>query len=77
MPLDCGSTRPSTVCTAIMASGAVSVAELVAEVPGIVTLMGGDYGTPVTLSAFGSGGGGFRIIRDGFEVTPLSGRLGS
>lgn len=57
----------------IMASGAVSVAELVAEVPGILTLLGGDYGTPTALSAFGSGGGGFRVIRDGFEVTPLTG----
>jgi hypothetical protein len=57
----------------IMASGAVSVAELVAEVPGIVTLLGGDYGTPLGLSAFGTGGGGFRVFRDGFEVTPLSG----
>jgi len=57
----------------IMASGAVSVAELVAEVPGVLTLMGGDYGTPAALSAFGSGGGGYRVIRDGFDVTPLTG----
>jgi hypothetical protein len=57
----------------IMASGAVTVAELVAEVPGVVTLLGGDYGTPAALSAFGSGGGGVRILRDGFEVLPLEG----
>ena len=59
--------------TDIMVSGANTVAELVAEVPGILTLLGGDYGTPVTLSAFGGGGGGVRVIRDGFEVVPLAG----
>lgn len=57
----------------IMATGAVSLAELLAEVPGIITLLGGDYGTPAALSSFGSGGGGFRVIRDGFEVLPLTG----
>lgn len=58
---------------AIMASGAVTLAELVAEVPGLVTLLGGDYGTPLALSAFGTGGGGYRVFRDGFEVVPLTG----
>jgi TonB-dependent Receptor Plug Domain len=58
---------------AIMASGASTLAELVAEVPGLVVLFGGDYGTPVALSAFGGGGGGVRIVRDGFEVFPLEG----
>jgi hypothetical protein len=58
---------------AIMASGALTLAELVAEVPGLVVLLGGDYGTPVALSAFGTGGGGVRILRDGFEVFPLEG----
>jgi hypothetical protein len=59
----------------IMASAANTLAELVAEVPGIVTLLGGDYGTPAAISAFGVGGGGVRIVRDGFEVFPLDGGL--
>jgi hypothetical protein len=59
--------------TDIMASGANTIAELVAEVPGLVTLLGGDYGTPVAISAFGAGGGGVRVLRDGMEVVPVEG----
>jgi hypothetical protein len=57
----------------IMESGANTLAELVAEVPGLITLLGGDYGTPAAISAFGTGGGGVRVLRDGFEVFPLEG----
>jgi len=57
----------------IMGSGANTVAELVAEVPGVITLLGGDYGTPAAITAFGTGGGGYRVIRDGVEVMPLAG----
>jgi hypothetical protein len=57
----------------IMGSGANTVAELVAEVPGVITLLGGDYGTPAAITAFGAGGGGVRVIRDGVEVMPLAG----
>lgn len=57
----------------IMSSGATNLAELVALVPGVVTLQGGDYGTPLAVSAFGVAGGRVRIIRDGFEVLPLEG----
>jgi len=58
---------------AIMASGANTVAEIVADVPGLIVLLGGDYGTPLAISAFGTGGGGVRVLRDGFEVYPLEG----
>jgi len=58
---------------AIMASGANTVAELVQEVPGVITLLGGDYGAPASMSAFGLGGGGYRVIRDGFEVSAIDG----
>lgn len=58
---------------AIMASGANTIAELVAEVPGVIALWGGDYGTPLAISAFGQGGGGYRVFRDGFELYPLDG----
>jgi hypothetical protein len=59
----------------IMAVGATTLADLVAEVPGVVTLMGGDYGTPLAFTAFGAGGGRVRLIRDGFEVFPLEGGI--
>jgi hypothetical protein len=39
----------------------------------VVNLLGGDYGTPAAISAFGTGGGGVRVVRDGFELIPLSG----
>ena len=60
---------------AIMASAANTLAELLSEVPGVVTLLGGDYGTPAAVSALGTGGGGVRIVRDGFEVYPLEGGI--
>jgi hypothetical protein len=57
----------------IMASGANTLAELLADVPGLIGLGGGDYGTPLAVSAFGLGGGGVRIFRDGFEAYPVEG----
>jgi len=57
----------------IMASGANTLAELFQEVPGLITLLAGDYGTPLSMSAFGQGGAGYRVIRDGFEVYPVDG----
>ena len=57
----------------IMASGANTLAELFQETPGIITLLGGDYGTPASMSFAGQGGGGYRIFRDGFEVYTLEG----
>ena len=57
----------------IMASAAVSLGELLSEVPGILVLLGGDYGAPVGASTYGVGGGGMRIFRDGFELYPFAG----
>lgn len=57
----------------LLALGAVTLADLVAEVPGVTTLLGGDFGNPVGFTAFGLGGGRLRIFRDGFEVLPLEG----
>lgn len=57
----------------IMASGANTLVELVDEVPGVVPLRAGDYGTPSVFSAFGAGAGGVRVLRDGFELLPLAG----
>ena len=58
---------------AIMASGANTLAELFEEVPGLIPLYGGDFGSPLSMSAFGRGSAAYRIIRDGFEVYPLDG----
>ncbi len=57
----------------IMASGANTLAELMQAVPGVIALYGGDYGTPLALTAFGLGAGGLRVFQDGFEVFPLDG----
>lgn len=57
----------------LLATGAVTLADLVAEVPGVTTLLGGDFGNPVGFTAFGLGGGRLRVFRDGFEVLPLEG----
>lgn len=59
----------------ILSSGSNTLVELLDAVPGMVPLRGGDYGTPLALSAFGAAGGGVRIYRDGFEVLPLSGSV--
>jgi hypothetical protein len=58
---------------AIMASGANTLAELFREVPGLITLLAGDYGTPLSMTAFGLGGAGYRVTRDGFELYPVDG----
>ena len=57
----------------ILASRAVSLVELLGEIPGMVLLRGGDYGMPATVSAFGAGGGRIRVFRDGIELLPLEG----
>lgn len=57
----------------IMADGANTLAELLQTLPGVVALFGGDYGTPVAVTAFGRGGGGYRILRDGLEVYAAEG----
>jgi hypothetical protein len=57
----------------LQTQGAVTLADLVALVPGVTTLLSGDYGNPVGFTAFGLGGGRLRIFRDGFEVVPLEG----
>lgn len=58
---------------AILGSRSLTLAELVAEIPGTVHLRGGDYGAPVSVSAFGAGGERIRVFRDGLEILPLEG----
>ena len=59
----------------IMADGANNLAELFHALPGVIALLGGDYGTPSSLTAFGLGGGGYRILRDGLEVYAAEGSV--
>lgn len=58
---------------AILGAKSITLAELVAEIPGTVLLRGGDYGAPVSVSAFGAGGARIRVFRDGVELPPLEG----
>ena len=58
---------------ALLSTRAVTLAELVALIPGVIALKGGDYGTPVTVMSFGAGGGRVRVMWDGFEWVPLDG----
>jgi hypothetical protein len=59
----------------ILASRALTLAELLAEVPGVHPLRGGDFGTPTAVSAFGAGGGRIRVFRDGIEILPQEGSV--
>jgi hypothetical protein len=58
---------------AILGSRASTLAELVGQVTGAVLLRGGDYGMPVSVSAFGAGGDRIRVFREGIEMVPLEG----
>jgi hypothetical protein len=57
----------------ILASRANTLSELVGQITGAVLLRGGDYGMPVSVSAFGAGGDRIRVFRDGIEMVPLEG----
>lgn len=57
----------------IAASGALTLVDLLLDVPGILPLLTGDFATPQVVTAFGMGGGRIRVLRDGFELFPLEG----
>lgn len=52
-----------------------TLADLLAEVPGIWTLRGGDYGAPVGAVAFGAAAGRVRVRIDGVDWTPFEASL--
>ena len=58
---------------ALRATRAITLAELVSHIPGVIPLKGGDYGTPQFVTAFGVAGGRIRVLWDGFEWLPLEG----
>jgi hypothetical protein len=52
---------------------ALTLLELLEEIPGVLPLRGGDHGQPRIATAFGLGAGRVRVFRDGIEVPPLDG----
>ena len=58
---------------ALLRTRALTLLELLDQVPGAVPVRGGDYGAPVAVGAFGVGGDRIRLFRDGVEVLPLLG----
>ena len=59
--------------SALGSNRALTLSELVSQVPGVLPLRGGDYGTPLAAIAFGAAGGRVRVFLDGFEWVPLDG----
>ncbi len=57
----------------LMSNRALTLAELVSQIPGVLALRGGDYGTPATVTSFGAAAGRVRVMWDGFEPVPLDG----
>ena len=60
---------------ALESTRAITLSELVGLVPGVISLRGGDYGTPVGVSSLGVGGGRVRVVWDGFDWVPLDGAV--
>jgi hypothetical protein len=59
----------------ILAMQGLSLGDLLADVPGITRLRGGDYGAPEAATAFALAGGQIRLFWDGFEQIPLDGSV--
>src|SRR5690606_19124401 len=55
----------------LQSTRALTLLELLEEIPGIVALRGGDFGQPQTATAFAAGGGRIRVYLDGVELPPL------
>lgn len=59
----------------LQSTRALTLAELLEEVPGVIAIRGGDHGTPVTMMAAGLGPGRVRVFLDGAELVPLDGGM--
>ena len=55
----------------LLSNRALTLTELLLQIPGVIALRGGDYGTPNTAFAFGAVAGRTRVFLDGFELTAL------
>jgi hypothetical protein len=56
---------------AIRWSGAVTLGELLARIPGVTLIRAGGYGQPETVSYRGQGAGSVEYYRDGYQLDPL------
>jgi len=60
---------------ALLATRALTLLELLEEVPGVLSFRAGDHGQPTFATAFGLEGGRVRVYVDGIELPPLDGGL--
>lgn len=58
--------------SALAATGAVSLRELLDRVPGVITLRSGMFLQPEAASSFGGGGGRMEVDLDGYLLDPLT-----
>ncbi|MBI4409085.1 MAG: Plug domain-containing protein [Gemmatimonadetes bacterium] len=56
---------------ALLASGAVSLTDLLEQIPGVVPVRSGLFGQPQAVSAFGMTGGRLELVLDGYALDPL------
>lgn len=59
----------------LMGSRAQTLWELLADIPGLVSVRSGDYGAAATVFPVGYSGGGLRLYYDGAEHLPLEGAV--
>jgi TonB-dependent Receptor Plug Domain len=60
---------------ALLSNRALTLTELVMQIPGVIALRVGDYGTPAVVIGFGGAGGRTRVFWDGIEMPALDGSL--
>lgn len=60
---------------ALMSTRAQTLWELLADIPGLVSVRSGDYGAAATVFPAGHAGGGLRLYYDGVEHLPLEGAV--
>lgn len=73
-PRDSGATADVWVfdSDALLRSGATTLTDLIAQVPGVLAFRQGYYGQPETVSSLGSGGGTTHIYLDGVPLDALA-----
>jgi len=52
-------------------SGAISLSELLLQIPGVFAVKAGSYGQPETVSYQGQGGISIELYRDGYQLDPM------
>ncbi len=52
-------------------SGAISMSELLLQIPGVFAVKAGSYGQPETVSYMGQGGVSVELYRDGYQLDPM------